>query len=150
VREATGELVFRLRSLEYSGARSEWRDGPDHLLEDQLNAIVTGFFVAGEVLRRQRLERQEAARRYAEADRERWKQEGLRKKEAERVQELLQCVSAWRQAAEIRAYVQAVRTTAETTQRNINAPDMEQWVSWALAQADRLDPLTSTDRLSES
>ena len=150
VREATGELVFRIRSLEYSIAQAEWRDGPDHPLEDQLNAIIAGFFVAGEVLRRDRLERQEAERRYAEAERERWKQEERRRKEAERVQELLQCVSGWRQAAEIRAYVVAVRTTAETTQPKTGTAHLDEWASWALAQADRLDPLVSGDRLSES
>ena len=150
VREATGELVFRIRSLQYSIAQADWRDGPDHLLEDQLNAIVTGFIVAGEVLRRQRLERQEVARRYAEAERERWKQEELRKKEAERVQELLRCVSAWRQAAEIRAYVQAVRTAAGTARRDIDEARLEGWASWALIQADRLDPLMLSNPLGLS
>jgi len=106
--------------------------------------------MAGEVLRRHRLGRQEAERRYAEAERERWEQEERHRKEAERVQELLRCVSAWRQAAEIRAYVEAVRTTAETTQQKTGTAHLDEWASWALAQADRLDPLLSTDRLSES
>jgi hypothetical protein len=150
VREATGELAFRIRSLQYSSAQAEWRDDPDHPLEDQLNAIVAGFFMAGEVLRRHRLGRQEAERRYAEAERERWEQEERHRKEAERVQELLRCVSAWRQAAEIRAYVEAVRTTDETTQQKTGTAHLDEWASWALAQADRLDPLLSTDRLSES
>jgi len=149
VREATGELIFRIRSLQYSSAQSEWRDRPDHLLEDQLNAIVAGFIVAGEVLRRQRLERQEETLRYAEAERERWKQEELRRKETERVQELFQCVNAWRQAAEIRAYVQAVRAMSETSRCDINGGNLEQWVSWALAQADRLNPIVAMEPLGE-
>lgn len=142
--------MFRIRSLQYSIAQADWRDDPDQPLEDQLNAIIAGFFVAGEVLRRHRLERQEAERRYAEAERERWRQEELRRKEAERVQELLRRVSAWRQAAEIRAYVQAVRTAAETARRDIDEAHLEEWASWALTQADRLDPLLARDLLGES
>jgi hypothetical protein len=89
-------------------------------------------------------------RRYAEAERERWKQEELRKAEEKRVQELLQHVSAWRQAAEIRAYVQAVRTAAGTGRRDIDEARQEDWASWALAQADCLDPLVVMGPLSQS
>lgn len=150
VREATGELVFRIRTLQYSSAQSEWRDTPDRPLDDQLNEIIVGFIVASELLRRRRLERQEAERRYAEAERERWKQEERRQAEEKRVQELLQRVTAWRQAAEIRAYVQAVRTAAGTARRDIDETRLAEWASWALTQADRLDPLVTRDPLGES
>lgn len=150
VREATGELVFRIRSLQYSNTQAEWRETPDRALDDQLNDIIVGFVVANELLHRRRLERQEAERRYAEAERERWKQEERRQAEEKRVQELLQRVTAWRQAAEIRAYVQAVRTAAGTARRDIDEARLDGWASWALTQADRLDPLVARDPLGES
>jgi len=85
-----------------------------------------------------------------EAERERWKQEERRKAEEKRMQELLQCVSAWRQAAEIRAYVQAVRTAAGTARHDIDEAQLKGWASWALTQADRMDPLLAIDPLGES
>jgi len=68
---------------------------------------------------------------------ERIQEELARWESAEEIrrEELLEEVSAWKKAGEIRAYVQAAivsKGKGELTDR---------WVEWALAEADRIDPL---------
>ncbi len=79
---------------------------------------------------------------------ERLRQEEAKRAKAERVKSLLQHVAQWRQAADIRAYVEAVRDVAESKDRMIEQGKIEQWISWALACASEIDPLASTDPLA--
>jgi hypothetical protein len=54
--------------------------------------------------------------------------------------ELLKNANAWKDAAVIRAYVAAVcSASAKTPATSIS----ESWTPWALAEADRLDPIAS-------
>ena len=51
---------------------------------------------------------------------------------------------AWREAADIRAYVEAVSKAA-------NAPETtEAWARWALLEAERVDPIVSAERFRRS
>lgn len=141
VREATGELVFRIRSFLGRGAQSEWCDAADRPLETRLNAVVSGFIVASEILRKRRLEELDERHRQDELMHKRWEEERAREEEQKRVEELIAEVSAWRQAAEIRAYVAAVRAASRSNKPGVNNEDLERWISWALSQADRIDRL---------
>jgi hypothetical protein len=64
------------------------------------------------------------------------------KAERARVDRLLSEATAFRQANDIRAYVDTIRgahaSADPASQQELNA-----WVSWALAQADRIDPVRS-------
>lgn len=145
VREPTGELVFRIRSWVGPGARAEWKDGPGHPLEDQLSEIITGFIVVNELMRRRRRQQVEAEHRRMEDLREQRKREAAQKAEEARVHYLLRQARAWRRAAEIRAYVEAVKKAVQTGSRDIDQERFANWESWALAHADRIDPLVFGD-----
>jgi hypothetical protein len=55
-------------------------------------------------------------------------------------EQLIEEVAAWRQAAEIRAYVGAVRMAA-AQKANAAVPTVEEWAAWALRVAEEGDPV---------
>lgn len=83
----------------------------------------------------------EAQRKKAEAERR--DRERRLKLEEERVEQLLGEASALRQAREIRAYVEDVRAAIAAANEPVSKSDLETWAAWALAQADRIDPILS-------
>lgn len=130
------------------GIPFSWRDEDGRKLEQQLADIIIGIAVAGEHLHRKWLEEQAAWRRKEQEEAEREAQR--RKVEAERRErERLAAVekakrdtlrsdaTAWREAADIRAYVEAVRRAAAQPE------SIDSWMRWALLEADSLDPIAS-------
>ena len=83
----------------------------------------------------------EARRKKEEAERK--EQERKVRLEQERINRLLADAAALRQACDIRAYVQAVRQINETSRNSIGDDAFTEWEQWALAQADRIDPVAS-------
>lgn len=149
VREPTGELVLKIKSFMPSGIPSSWQDEADDPLEQQLNRVLAGMVVA--IAYQGHLREEHAA-----AERRRWEAaEIARKKEAERQAELARKkrlrddAGAWRQAAEIRDFVAAVRAALSNGTPLDQAQTVEAWSAWALAHADELDPLASPDSLQE-
>ena len=137
-----------------SGIRNSWEDSKGLPLEKQLRDIVTTLIVTGErnyregrqghyewmVERKARLQEEERKRREENARKER---ERIIQLEKERVERLLGDATALRQAADIRSYVEAVRTLCATEGKDIPSKKMGAWVSWAQAQVDRIDPVRS-------
>lgn len=133
---------------EYCGSvTSEWKDSETEPLEDRLHDVVVHLLVFGELqyragtlrhyewLAERKRSRDEAARLARErAEQER--REALRRKEAERRDQLITDAQNWVRAAEIRSFVSAVRNHPEATH---HPAALEQWVTWALSQADAMD-----------
>jgi hypothetical protein len=89
----------------------------------------------------------QAREREAALAAERAEAERLRLEEAERAEEarqrrtaLVEEAEAWRRAADIRAYVAAVRASAELRGSEALAR-LEPWMAWALRVAEEADPL---------
>jgi hypothetical protein len=141
--QPTGVLVFKIHTWIGTGARTQWAEGARGSLENRLNEIVAGLLAAAATLRQQRLEREEDERRRRAAEVARLKQEEARREEARRLTELVQLVNHWRQAADIRAYVEAVRSAVHKGVITVEAGKLDEWVKWALARADQLDPLAA-------
>ncbi len=148
VQRLTDELVLRIRSWVGPAVRTEWRDAPDNPLEDQLNNVVIGLLIVAVAVRRHRLELEDYQRRRRAEEIERLRQEEVQREEARRMKGLLQRIVQWRQAADIRAYVEAVRDAAKSKDKMIDQGKIEQWTSWALACASEMDPLVSDDPLA--
>ena len=70
---------------------------------------------------------------------ERAERERQRRFEQARLDRLLRDASAFRQAADIRRYVERLRR-AQSCESTVSVSDFERWSNWALAQADRIDP----------
>jgi hypothetical protein len=147
--QPTGDLVFKIHSWVGRGLRKQWRDTARRPLEEQHNSIVAGLLTVAAVSRKERLEREGEQRRWRELEAERARQEEARRREAQRLQDLLQRVARWQQAATIRAYVQAVRSAPETVGGEADHSRVERWVSWALRHADRMDPIATGQPLTE-
>ena len=74
---------------------------------------------------------------------EREEQEHQQRIEQARIDHLLDEAAALRRAGEIRAYVDAVRAVFATETIAISAEELLHWSKWALAEADRIDPVRS-------
>lgn len=116
-----------------------WRDLARRKVEDRLNEVMIGLIQAAFDSRQRKQDAADEAlrRRIEEARRE-----DLRRKrdaEARAVAKLRRDAEDWRSAALIRDYI------AATEREGGDFPDDEarrRWISWALDQASRLDPLS--------
>lgn len=132
-----------------------WQDQDGKPLEDQLHEIAVGLLIAGE-----RAYRSDAERRYQwrverkheleeeirleHEERLRKERERREKLEKARRDQLLSQVAAWRQADEVRAYVRVFIESRPVDQSVDDRQTLETWTQWALAEADRIDPLLQT------
>lgn len=128
----TGELTIKIGPAFGSGLQHSWADSRSRKVEERLGDVILGM-------------RKLAVWRAAERERRRRKEERLAREkqrraelraqiEAERqaIDRLEKDAHSWRRAEEIRAFVAA---RSKVTQSD------ESWVTWALEQADRIDPL---------
>lgn len=131
------------------GVPTQWNDEEGSPLEDRITDIVVSMAVAGEHLHRRWVAERLAweRERLEEAAREERKRvEAAERRERERlaaiaqakIDGLLRDAGAWRDAANIRAYVDAARQSADG-----NMTVFDDWAQWALAEADRIDPMVS-------
>lgn len=140
--------------------RKSWEDDDGAKIENQLADIVVELIVTGERQYRellqhryewhlkQKAELEEKARRRKEEE-ERRERERQIKVQKERVDRLLNEASALRQAADIRAYVEAVRAANASASDPLPQEKIKAWATWALAEADRIDPIRSGRFLSQ-
>jgi len=137
-----------------STARKKWVDQPNDLVESHATDIVVSIIVLAELTYRQQeidhhkslVERKrqiiEERRRQHEAA-IRAAAEARIKAEKARVDRLLCEAAAFRQAQDIRAYVDAARTSNEGTVDPVPKDQFEEWARWANGNADRIDPVLS-------
>jgi len=138
------------------GLRLAWEDTPETSLTDHLSEIVVSLLVAGELEYRESLERHykwrlkrkaelEEEARQQKAEEERLERERRRKAEKAKLDRLLADAAAWRQAAEVRAFVAAARAKHAGEAQGPCAEELERWAHWALSQAEQLDPLSRSE-----
>lgn len=142
-------LRLTIGSHESESRRKSWEDSADGQLEALLSEIVVELVVTGEanyrsgaeaahewwLRRRGELEQEERRRREEEERRER---ERLAKLEQERVAGVLREAENWRRAADLRAFVDAVRGKLGESG---GTKGLEQWAAWVVELADRIDPI---------
>jgi len=131
-----------------------WTDEPNRKLERQLAGVIVTMIVAGElqyrfgeIAQRERLIEHKAyliekAIREVEEERQRVADEKRRLSEA-RIDQLLQQASAFDQAETIRKYVSAAQAANSGLTKPAADSELQAWSDWALAQADRIDPVRS-------
>ena len=121
-----------------------WQDGKRQRLEQILHTVMAGLEAHATYLR-ERIVEEQKKQRTVMAERAR-RAQIVAEYEQERIkaERLCKDTDNWDRAERMRRYVSAVRAKAETT-APIN-PDSEigKWLQWALAQADRVDPLTES------
>lgn len=132
----------QLRLLLYEDDRYRrrgWGDGKKRRLENHLGELI---FALEDSARRSRERREEWARQErerAEAERRAREAEECRRQEKARVDVLFHEVTAWVDARSLRQYLAEVRAQAGGSLATDS--DLQNWLAWATAIADRMDPL---------
>lgn len=135
----------------------QWQDSSDLSLEEQIKDILTGFLIAGERMYRAQIlyrhellmERREDLKEKIRLQKEKaiqLEQEQLQKIREEKRQQLFSDVSNWRQASEIRAYVEAVLMQSQKSTSRQDDLHLKDWASWAWEEANKIDPLSSPEK----
>jgi hypothetical protein len=119
-----------------------WHDGRIQRLEDLLGEIVAGTLQEGQVLRVQRLEREEWHRQWEQRQRLRQLQEEARKKEEAKQRDFRAQVEKWNLCKMMREYIMDRERAFEEAEL---APELKQkeleWIAWAKQYVEREDPV---------
>ena len=88
------------------------------------------------------MERERRELRWQEERRQREESERIRWENEEKLKDLDIEVASWQRSQQIRSYIEAVKKWGIQKYGEIK-PDsnLQQWLTWATKQADRLDPL---------
>lgn len=116
-----------------------WRDTDKSQLESRLEQVISGLVSLAEEIRLKKEEeaRQKEQRRLAE---ERYELFKTRYQSEEAAFKNLEAKAvSWERATRLRAYIEAVERFALS--EGVLGEDMLEWISWARAKADWLDPL---------
>ena len=155
-RTAGGRQALRVELAPADDGRSAvrvWQDGDwDEVVERHAREIAVAIVVRGEEQHRTgavrshrwRIERRaELIERIQQEREEAERRERERQAELERrrVERLLGEARALRQAREIRTYVEEVRAANGASAVPLPDAEVNAWAGWALAQADRIDPV---------
>ena len=130
--------------------RIAWQDDATGKLETRINEIAVELILSAELQHREgvlrhhqwRVERKaqlEEEERQRELEAARAERERRKRLEQARIDRLLKDAAAFQQASEIRKYVQAIRLV-HAQGFDISSEALERWSSWALAEANRIDP----------
>lgn len=133
-------------------AQMTWKDEDGLSLERQIREIAAGLLVAGELHYRAQANRSYNWLIERKAEHDEAKRGELERLERERLERILQIerrkrrqlitdVVGWRRADEIRAFVEAVNSREKLNRSLESNEKLRQWSVWALAEADRLDPM---------
>lgn len=122
--------------------------GLKKLLASHGTTIAAAIVVAGERKFRRNLREAEEREERERIEQEKRKQEQLAELNRQRLQCLQTSGELLRQAQDIRALVERVRQAIVEGSADIDDPTLEAWESWALEEADRIDPICSGQVMS--
>lgn len=138
----------------FQDIRTVWEDDGDTRIESFVGEIVVNTIVAAELqyraqetghhewlIKRKAQMIEQARIRKEEAERR--ELERLRQLEQARIDRLLGEAADFRRANDIRAYVHSVQQALRNGSPEHSADELAEWSRWALAQADRIDPVLS-------
>lgn len=140
---ATGELILALESSLPRGLTRSWSNQADQPIETEINQILAGILVATSYENEQAKIRAAAEQVRWEAQKQKWERGRQEKLEQDRRAALLKIVKDWRDAGEIRAFVEALKKAVNDGEFRPNAEVFEPWLDWAMERAKHLDPILS-------
>jgi hypothetical protein len=143
----TGELILKINEVDRYGAGKEWRETAEAPLEEKLRAVIADIAAMFETIRLRREREAEEHERRWKLEEERRLAEMERKREKIRYRRLIGNCEDWRRIADIRAFVAAVE---ESPLASNDAGVFMAWKRWALAHADRIDPLQDEDLFDQN
>jgi hypothetical protein len=136
-------LVLRIKTSSGHHGEHEWREDESGTLETKVARIAASIIVEGEAkFRRSLLEAEERAEQFR-AYEEKRRQEELARRNRERLEKLHESGELLRQAEDIRALVARLRQAMTDGVVELDEATLRAWEEWALAEADRIDPIRS-------
>jgi len=152
--EESDDTRLCLSILKYWGSEetlATWQDNDAQKLESRMTEIAIQVILTAEVQYREGALRQyqwrvqrkaelEEEERERKLKAERKEKERQKRIEQSRINRLLRDAAAFQQAREIRKYVEAIRL-AQAGDGSSTIDEVDRWSTWALAQADRIDPV---------
>jgi hypothetical protein len=140
-----------LQSLGSESIRVAWQDDDQGKLETRVTEIAIEIILTAELQYREgtvrsyewRVQRKaelEEEQRERIRQAERAERERLKRLEQGRIDRLLKSAAAFQQAGAIRKYVEAIRLT-QTDNTVCSGEELARWAEWALAEAERIDPV---------
>jgi hypothetical protein len=146
--EPTGRLTLWLGAdRPYYGHERTWSDGKRQRVETCLKDVMIGVV---EVLEGRKAARREAAerqRRLAEEERRRQEAAERWEREKDRREELQRQAQTWSRTHELRMYLTALRSAAQTQLQEEPDGRLARWVRWAEAYVDGIDPMQAVASL---
>ncbi|MBL0869860.1 MAG: hypothetical protein IBJ18_04710 [Phycisphaerales bacterium] len=141
----SGRLALHVNANLWNGMRRRWSDSAKRPLEKGLNSFLAGVVKVAVAVRAERLDHERRDREQKDRERRRKELFIAQEKEKERLARLDREVASWHKAQEIRAYVETVRGLGLKKHGRIDpGSEMDQWINWAMDQADRYDPLVKS------
>lgn len=140
----SGAFILEFFTDHGSWVAGEIKDEKGAPLESKLNQVMVKLVELAVQRRAQKEEERRRREQEAEEQHRRWEEEARRQKEEKRRKCLLDQIENWRHAREIREFVSLV--AGELQARKYQEEDerrVSEWISWAHAAADALDPLQS-------
>jgi hypothetical protein len=148
------DAKLSLSILQSPGSENEriaWQDDEQGKVETQITEIAVQIILTAELQYREgtirshewRVQRKaelEEEEREKKRQAERAERERQKRLEQARIDRLLKSAAAFQQAGAIRKYVEAIRAT-QTDNTACSSEELEHWSQWALAEADRIDPV---------
>ena len=128
-----GNLTIRITPEKY------YRDSPQRPLEMRLSDILLDLFRESETIRIKREKREAEQRKREEEARQRELFRQRQRQEIIRFGELMKEAENYNKACNLRNYITAVESDEKL------AEDKKEWIAWAKAKADWLDPLVTVD-----
>lgn len=118
-------------------------DGTRQNIENCLNDFMVALVRTSVCKRNDRPERERRKRERIDQQIRWYEEEKQRKEETAKLQELVQEATNWRTGHLIRSYVEAIKAAESTTRAGETNASLLQWMTWALEQADKIDPLNA-------
>jgi hypothetical protein len=132
------------------GVRRNWHGTAGKPVEAKLASVLVGMTRLAMAVRADNEERarreQEAAERQRAAEMARIERERMQRAIAEenaRVESLLEQSRRWHTANTLRAFIDIARERGATGKVDLHGKDLQAWILWAAAQADRIDPFVA-------
>ena len=142
IKVPSGRLCLKITHPTWSVSRVSWTDGKRQRVEDRLSDFMAA--IRNEAAEQLRMEKHWAEEKRKREEEERLAEERRRRRLAEqrKLWGLFVESVSWHQSQQIRSYVEAIKRKVqqmgESVQQN---QELDNWIEWALRQADSLDPL---------
>jgi len=138
----SGRLVLEINRWRYSGFRTTFMDRKRHRLEDLVDGFLESLGMASLDEKERERERIRQHQEWEAAEKRRIEEQRRWEEEQKRVQELLNQVANFQRSRQIREFISAVESSrTETGSPIATGTRFEDWAKWAMAYADRIDPL---------